>query len=114
MSKNVIKKYEFGFGKNGRVKVSLLLCLNYNVDLTRKLMITRKKIRNIIGIAILVLIVAYGGVLFVMRDKSPNWCNLSWGTYDLQGSRSYYVDMRWSYLPVYGCRGGFFGFMDYK
>ena len=69
--------------------------------------------REEISIIILFIIIAFGGVIFFMRDKSPGWCNLSLGTYDIQNS----VPVRDSfgftdYDQTFGCYGGIFGFMD--
>lgn len=57
------------------------------------------------------------GTSLAMRDKSPTWCNLSWGTYDVQGSKKAGgLDSTFgaSYIKIYGCQGGIFGFMDKK
>ena len=75
----------------------------------------KKAIRKKISIIILVLIITFWALIFFMRDKSPNWCNLSFGTYDVQGSKRadvLYSTFGASYIDIYGCEGGMFGFMD--
>jgi hypothetical protein len=78
----------------------------------------KNKKRKIIGIIIFVLIVSYWGIVFLMRDKSPNWCNLSAGTYDLQSFEFVDGGLDSTFGPatrdIYGCQGGIFGFMDKK
>ena len=80
----------------------------------------KKNPRKNFGIVILILIAAFWGLVFFMRDKNPDWCNLSWGTYDLVTkdiprdlSRA---PMDWGMMPsskkVGDCEGGIFGFMD--
>lgn len=79
------------------------------------------KKRKLIGIAFLVFILAYWGTVFFMRDKGANWCNLSLGTYDVQGSKkaggpdsTFGSTFGASYIEIYGCQGGVFGFTDKK
>jgi len=75
----------------------------------------KKNTRKKIGIIILILIAAFWTLVFFMRDKSADWCNLSLGTYDVQGSKKaggLDYTFSGSYIDIYGCEGGIFGFMD--
>ena len=72
----------------------------------------KKNTRKKIGIIILILIIAFWSLLFFMRNKSPNWCNLTLGTYDVQGFKTVDLGIDRSVIDIYGCEGGMFGFMD--
>lgn len=73
----------------------------------------KKHTKKIIQISILIAIVTFWVLVFFMRDTNPNWCNLSLGTYDVQGSKT--VRDSYGFLnsrDIYGCTGGIFGFLD--
>jgi hypothetical protein len=80
----------------------------------------KKNLRKKIGVSILILIVAFWGLVFFMRNKNPDWCNLSWGTYDIEnhpiirGEHAGAMEMTNmpSFRKVGDCDGGIFGFMD--
>lgn len=78
----------------------------------------KKNIRKIIGIIVLILIVIFWALVLFMKDKSPNWCNLSLGTYDVQGFEFVDGGLDTTFGPaarkIYGCQGGIFGFTDKK
>lgn len=73
----------------------------------------QEKTQKILLAAIVIIIASYLGIGLVMRDKSPTWCNLSLGTYDIQNSVPVRDDFGFTNnRKVYGCEGGFFGFLD--
>lgn len=83
-----------------------------------------KKQNNLIKLVftgIIIFSIFYLSTTYLMRDKSPNWCNLTLGTYDSKGiegvnfSELNRPPMEMGIVSprtVYGCTGGIFGFFD--
>lgn len=80
----------------------------------------KKKNQKITLAVIMIIIVSYLGAGFALRNKSPLWCYLSLGAFDVQVQPivrdEKFGAMELTNMPssrnAYGCNDGIFGFLD--